>query len=378
MNIYENNKQLLTVMGGDSVNLATDYEVRKAILDLLGGDSSNCNSIYEVDKQILNIYLEVGGGTGGGDCDLIPITITENGVYSRESGGYSEVTVNVEIPECPEIPLTEITINSNGTYIPEEGGYNKVVVDVAGGGGGAVGKKLKVISIRFSNYDVVNGTIDMDNVYNHIDFSETVYASEMFSKLVNMTTLDLTSPNFDTSKVVDMREMFAFSYNLTQLDLSNFNVSNVHTISGMFKYCEALQSIDVTNWDVNAVGDMYETFSGCQSLTQLDLTNWFAGSLYSLDYFSVDSGIINYVGGRTIDDVIANNIGIFNGLLTSASYVMSDLADRASLRALINGLAGVDPEVDGERILFLSAANLETMTEEDIAIATERGWTISA
>ena len=60
MNIYENNKQLLTTMGGDSANLATDFEVRKAILDALGGNSSMCSNIYEVDLQILKIFQEGG------------------------------------------------------------------------------------------------------------------------------------------------------------------------------------------------------------------------------------------------------------------------------------------------------------------------------
>lgn len=59
MTIYENNKQLLTTIGGNADNYySTDFEVRKAILDTLGGDSSICSSIYEVDLQILKIFQE--------------------------------------------------------------------------------------------------------------------------------------------------------------------------------------------------------------------------------------------------------------------------------------------------------------------------------
>lgn len=59
MTIYENNKQLLTTIGGGNAdNYSTDFEVRKAILDTLGGDSSICSSIYEVDLQILKIFQE--------------------------------------------------------------------------------------------------------------------------------------------------------------------------------------------------------------------------------------------------------------------------------------------------------------------------------
>ena len=66
MTIYENNKQLLTTIGGNADNYSTDFEVRKAILDALGGDSSICSNIYEVDLQILKIFQE-GGGAGGGE-----------------------------------------------------------------------------------------------------------------------------------------------------------------------------------------------------------------------------------------------------------------------------------------------------------------------
>lgn len=64
MNIYNNNKQLLSTLGVEG-NYSTDFEVRKAILTALGGDATECNTIYEVDTQILKIYEEGGGGSGG-------------------------------------------------------------------------------------------------------------------------------------------------------------------------------------------------------------------------------------------------------------------------------------------------------------------------
>lgn len=60
MTIYENNKQLLTTIGGNADNYSTDYEVRKAILAALGGNSSICSNIYDVDLQILKIFQEGG------------------------------------------------------------------------------------------------------------------------------------------------------------------------------------------------------------------------------------------------------------------------------------------------------------------------------
>ena len=449
MNIYENNKKLLTTMGGDSKNLATDYEVRKAILDLLGGDSSNCNSIYEVDKQILNIYLEGGGGTGG-NITLQPITITENGVYTAGVGnGYNKVTVNVEIPECPEIPLTAITINSNGTYIPEEGGYNEVIVDVAGGSGGT-GGKAKVKQIKVDNNCIENGTWDasvidtsnvtnMDSMFNGCTSLQSLDLSGwntsnvtdmyyMFSGCTSLQTLDVSG--FDTSNVTKMGYMFNNCKTLQTLDVSGFDTSNVTNaqgmynmfsscnvlksvgdlsgwdtsnvmnMGGMFSNCTSLQTLDVSGFDTSNVTNMANMFIGCKTLQtldvsgfdtsnvtnmgymfynltvqQLDLTNFNASKVTSISTMSKNSTTQSYVGGRTIDEVITNDIKILNGLKISTSDILSNNADRASLRALINGLADLTGSTS--QSVTLSADLKAKLIEEDIAVATAKNWTIS-
>ena len=393
MNIYENNKQLLTAMGGDSANLATDFEVRKAILQLLGGDTSTCNSIYEVDKQILNIYLEGGGGTGG-DCDLTPITITENGVYSREIGGYSEVTVNVEIPECPEIPLTAITINSNGTYIPEEGGYNEVVVDVDSGGAGG-GEKAKVLKLDIDDTCIVDGTWGAES----IDTSLMTSFNALFYGCKSLTQLDVS--NWDVSNVKDMTAMFSGCKSLTQLDVSNWDVSNVNIMRNIFYQCSSLQSLDLTNWDVSNVNDMVSMFGGCKSLQSVDVSGWNTSkvtdmygmfincsSLQTLDVSGWDTRnvttmsnmfydcnkLTTLIGGRTIDEVLSDNISALNGLKKNIS-LDSTILDRASLRALINGLADLTGSTS--QTLTLGSTLKAKLTEEDIAVATAKNWTIA-
>ena len=56
------------------------------------------------------------------------------------------------------------------------------------------------------------------------------------------------------------------------------------------------------------------------------------------------------------------------------SLKLSETAlDRASLRAIINGLA----EVETTQTLTLGATLMAKLTEEDIAIATAKNWTIA-
>ena len=269
MTIYENNKQLLTTIGGNANNYSTDFEVRKAILDTLGGNSSMCSNIYEVDLQILKIFQE---------------------------------------------------------------------------GGGAGGEKAKVYKLEVNNDCIVDGTWNADVI--------------------------------DTSTLKTMYNLFSGVTLLTQLDLSGWDVSNVTNMNFMFEDCSSLQSVgDISNWDVSNVTNMSYMFYKCASLSQLDLTGWYTTKVSNIASFSYYSGIINYVGGRTIDEVISNNITILNGLNVSGSNIMSNYADRASLRALINGLA----DRTGQTSLNLSLISTlkAKLTEEDIAVATAKNWTIS-
>ena len=65
--------------------------------------------------------------------------------------------------------------------------------------------------------------------------------SWMFSFCKSLTALDLS--NFDTSKVIDMKGMFA-GCNLTALDLSSFKTSKVTDMREMFEGCESLTDLD--------------------------------------------------------------------------------------------------------------------------------------
>ena len=69
---------------------------------------------------------EVTGG-GGGEVQIEPLEVTENGTYTAPSGtAYSPVTV-----EVPELELDTLIVTKNDTYEPEEGhAYSSVAVDV--------------------------------------------------------------------------------------------------------------------------------------------------------------------------------------------------------------------------------------------------------
>ena len=224
----------------------------------------------------------------------------------------------------------------------------------------------------------------------------------MFSDCSSLQSVgDLSG--WDVNSITDFGRMF---YNCPSLqsvgDLSGWDVSSATNISSMFYNCSSLQSVgDLSGWDVSSATNISSMFSDCSSLQTLDLSGWNTNNVTKLDYMFMNAKIKNldisnwsnvssvnsnynislysdiptYVGGRTIDDVISNNITIFNGLKIGATGIMSTSADRASLRALINGLADLTGSTS--RTVTLGSTLKAKLTEEDIAIATAKNWTIA-
>ena len=79
---------------------------------------------------------------------------------------------------------------------------------------------------------------------------------------------------FDTSKVTDMSDMFAYCVVLSELDLSSFNTKNVTNMSGMFTKCMGMESVDVSSFDTSNVTDMSFMFYHCTRLKELDVRNF--------------------------------------------------------------------------------------------------------
>ena len=401
MTIYENNKQLLTTIGGNADNYSTDFEVRKAILDALGGDSSICSNIYEVDLQILKIFQEGGGAGGGEKAKVKKIEVSNDcivdGYWPAEVIDVSNVSsLNSCFNDCKSLKKIDlknwdVSNVTNMNYLFYNCYNLEEIGDVSLWNTSKLTKFENIFEqcIKLKQLDLSEW--DVSNIKS---FKRLFYNCQSLQSVGDLS-------NWDTSNVTTFDYLFSRCMSLTQLNLSNWDTSNVTTFENLFYYCENLQSVgDLSNWDTSNVTNLYNTFSYCKSLTQLNLSNWDTSNVYNINFmfdtakidilditgwnankitnihnFSYASTIPTYVGGRTIDDVIANNITILNGLKVGGNYLMSSSADRASLRALINGLSDLTGSTS--QTLSLGSTLTAKLTEEDIAIATAKNWTIS-
>jgi surface protein len=78
----------------------------------------------------------------------------------------------------------------------------------------------------------------------------------------------------NTSKVVDMKNMFILCSSLISLNLRGFDTSKVTGMHGMLNGCYHLESLDLSNFDTSNVTDMSCLFSSCEKLTSLNLNSF--------------------------------------------------------------------------------------------------------
>ena len=212
-------------------------------------------------------------------------------------------------------------------------------------------------NLTYNNGQTVNVKVNKDLTF-ETDLQEPLTnANAMFKGRSYLETLDLNG--LDTSQVTDMSNMFSKSTYLKDIKLSNFDTSKVTDMSAMFGGLYQIESLDLTSFDTSNVTGMTTMFNYCLSLTDLYL-NFDVSSVQSM-YFIFDS-----------NDKLTNVVGKFEGTKDDLNLRYSPLTPDSAM-VFINGLATVTEK----RTLKLSATTYDSLTPEQIAIATAKGWTVT-
>ena len=201
------------------------------------------------------------------------------------------------------------------------------------------------------------------------DTSNVTSMANMFRDCINLTAI----PQLDTSNVTNMSNMF---YYCTQLKtIPQLDTSNVTNMSYMFYNCSSLtelpdfNSVKVTNFGTSSSSSW---LYGCTKLQKLGVVD--CDSVTNIGYFfgnSVRTYLTDFGGCRNLGKVssVSNTNGSYfmayapNLTYESVMNVINGLYDRASA-----GLSVVT--------LKLHANHLAKLSADDIAIATNKGWTI--
>ena len=200
--------------------------------------------------------------------------------------------------------------NSMFFRMPEEELKNILDIDLSGF------DTSKVVDMRFMFANMENLiSLNLSN----FNTSKVTNMASMFSNMYNLTSLNLS--NFDTSKVTNMASMFGAMHSLTSLDLSNFDTSKVTNMGNMFSDMYGLISLNLSNFDTSKVTNMDSMFRGMSNLTTLDLSNFDTSNVTSM--YAMFSNMFNLT---TLD------LSNFDTSKVTSMYTMFALRDEDKLK----------------------------------------------
>lgn len=180
----------------------------------------------------------------------------------------------------------------------------------------------------------------------------TKSASYLFNNYTGESVDDLIQYD-DTSNVTDMSNMFNYCDKLTSIPL--LNTSNVTKIASMFNSCRSL--VNVQLFDTSKVKSVFNMFYFCDKIKIIPQFNFsnVTNASYAFSYCS------------NLEEIH------FTGLKVSFDISNSTKFTEAALVEILNNLG--TPTTS--QTLTMGATNLAKLTDEEKAIATDKGWTLN-
>jgi surface protein len=171
----------------------------------------------------------------------------------------------------------------------------------------------------------------------------------------------------------------------------------------VFNQCDKLVALDVSGWDTSKATSMSYMFNGCSSLVSLDLRGWNTDNTTILSAMFTECSSLTEIIGFSATNKVNMNIGFPKGS-SSALYALKRLTFRTDLP---DGVYSIRSKIDIKYCSFERDGMVEmfntlpdvsglglsssyttititgnpcvtnaTLTAEDEAIATAKGWTL--
>ncbi|MBQ9439260.1 MAG: BspA family leucine-rich repeat surface protein [Paludibacteraceae bacterium] len=218
----------------------------------------------------------------------------------------------------------------------------------------------------------------------------------------NLSELTATVRQLDFSNVSDMQNFFryaafpnatlalggdlpntSYSYAFANVSGSGIDldaITNNPKLSNITYLCNSstsLVSARLSRLDVSDCQAFAYTFNNCTSLELLDITGWdLSKSTNNASMFAINnSKLTTLIGNHTLQEVENGGVMTCVGLKQNLDISRLTLLDRASLLAVIKGMADLTGQTG--KTLTLGTALLEKLNTADIQLATNKNWTLA-
>ena len=199
------------------------------------------------------------------------------------------------------------------------------------------------------------------------DVSNVTNMSYMFySAVTTNTTIDFST--WDVSNVTTTFNMFNYASNFTNINLSNWNTTKLETINSMFYGCEKLKEIDLSTWNTNNIKNLGFLFYNCKKITTIDLS--------SFDLANVTNMVNMFYSCTALTDLQLPDLG-HNQSCTELDLSTCSALTKDSILFLFNN--AFDRATAGYTTAFtikLNATTKALLSEDELAIATNKGFTV--
>ena len=367
---------------------------------------------------------------------IMPLNVTENGEYVAPStiDGYSPVTVNVPTGGGAGIPSEAFTISGDCRYRFINGGWDWFIKNY-GDQVNTSNITNATSMFELSNIEAIPFTINLSNnancynMFNNCDYLKTL--PEVSGKLNNFAYVfynchslrqipdswgNLDFSHFTTSSSANMSNLFSGCYSLRQIPASL--ISNLHNdkvtstyskiYSATFRQCCSLD--EILNFPVDGAtltSNMFSnTFYGCVRLKNMTfatnngtpyIANWKTQTIdltadvgYTENSITLGN-VLNYNSGITEDkkvtddttyqalkddpDWFTSNVAYSRYNHDSAVATINSLPDTSAYLATAGGTNTI--KFKGNSGSATDGGAINTLTEEEIAVATAKGWTVT-
>lgn len=365
---------------------------------------------------------------------ITPLNVTENGEYVPPStiDGYSPVTVNVPTGGAG-IPSEALTISGNCNYRFYNGGWDWFIENY--------GNQITTNNITDVSYMFANSNLTEIPFTINLDINSSCSCTQMFNNCDLLTALPeiYGKPTTLRATLAGCRRIRHIPDSWGNLDFSYFTNNNYAYMNSFLEGCLSLRSIPATlvsnlhNDKTTAINAKfyYQAFRDCASLDEIQnlpidgvtiTNNMFYYSFYYSTRlknmtFATDNGIpytanwkgqtielTTYVGyASTATDILNYNSGItsdkqvtddttYQALKDDPDWFTTKVAysryNHDSAVATINSLPDTSAylaanggtntiKFKGESGSATDGGAINTLTEEEIAVATAKGWTVT-